>query len=663
MNNRFICAAALVTLCLSPLTPESWAGPQLESVRIMAVSGADADFDGYYETFSFEFEIRVVGEATPGHDVAARIYCDTTGQGWYTEAWHVEGSTSETVFAVFDQSDFILSGVNHLDFSAELWDTAFTTIHDTVYLIEGEPIKAASGASPSPDPVSAPPPPTLASPTTTTMMLSVNGNGGPAGTLYCVRVASDPVDSKRDGNYVWPYNGIGQRFDTPVWRPLDAWQDLLITNPELKPNTIYTFAVKAEYDGEESSYGEPASLSTLTDGQTPPPPAPLLASPTPDAMTLTVIGNGGPAETEYCVRCTSTSPPDSAWDGSYLGIESGGAEPSAEPFWAVESEWQAVQIGGLQPGTAYAFTARARYEGIESSDGEQASLSTLTDGQTPPPPAPLLTDPKRSSMVLSVVGDGAPIDTLYCVRVTSEPVDPKRNGNYIWPVGGNGLRFDVPVWREFSVWQDLLVTDPELKLNTAYTFVVRSKLDGVESPDGEPASLSTLGDVPNPCAALWTSAVAILLELDPEGYPADTLFAIKCVATDPIDSLYDQKWLGSCDILSDEPLWRTAQEWEGVFAARLTPLTIYSFAVKAKTTDGNETPFSPYVSARASVAGDVNGDCRVDVIDLLTVRTYFYTSPCSSAARASTDLNGDGKINVVDMLSCRANLGNTCPDE
>jgi len=284
-------------------------------------------------------------------------------------------------------------------------------------------------------------------------------------------------------------------------------------------------------------------------------------------------------------------------------------------------------------------------------------------GQVPPPPPRVLTNPTQTSMFLSLLGNGGPDTTLYCVRVTSDPADPKRDGNYIWPLNGQGMRFDVPVWRNLVTWQNLLVTSPELKPQTTYTFVARAKYDDVESADGPPASLSTLADGPNRCTILRASAVAVSLALDPAGYPGETLFAIKCTGTDPADSSCDQQWLGVCGEFSDQPTWQTAQQWGTAIAAGLHPLTTYMFAVKARSASGQETPLGAAAGARTSVEGDVTGDCKVNVLDLLTIRTHFYSVPCSGVVSASADLNGDGNVNVLDLMTCRANIGNTCSDE
>ena len=653
-KSSYVLILCMLCLCVGSTKVEG--APQLKSAAITAINGTDADQDGYYETLSFEFELAVDSEEGADYDVAARIYCTTTNQGWHTETWNVAGSTSGKVFVVFDHSDFILSGVHDLDFTAELWDATFSTNHSTTNTVQGEPVKAETSA-PEPPSGQAPPPPTLASPTTTTITLSANSNGGPADTSYSVRcVVADPYDSKWSGSYVWPFEGEGLRFDVPVWRKLSLFQNLPTTR--LQPGTTYTFTVRTRYDGVESPDSAPASITTLTDAQVAAPSAPLLTNPTENSMILFVVGNGGPAQTEYSVRCTSTAPLDTTWNGEYAVTAAGGNGHASEPFWATEAEWQNLSITGLQPSTTYTFAVRARYGGIESTDGPASSLTTATSGQTSLP-VPVLTNPTKESMILSVVPNGLPAGASYWVRcIGTKPLDSFWEGEYVWPLDGRGLRFDVPVWRALAEWQALPMTD--LEPGTTYTFLVRARVDGVES-DGWQASLSTLQDVSSVFTVLAVSGTTISLRFEAAG-SSDTFFAIQCTATAPADSSYDQQWVDQCGIASAEPVWLTAQQWSELFAAGLIPLTTYTFAAQVKTPDGKITATGLPVSARTSILGDVTGDCRVNILDLISIAERFNKSTCSDAT-AAADVNGDGKVNIIDMVVCRGRLYERCPEE
>lgn len=64
------------------------------------------------------------------------------------------------------------------------------------------------------------------------------------------------------------------------------------------------------------------------------------------------------------------------------------------------------------------------------------------------------------------------------------------------------------------------------------------------------------------------------------------------------------------------------------------------------------------------LAGDTNGDCHVDLLDLLAVRDIMNQS--ASSTNFACDLNADGKLNLTDMLLVREGLNHslaatTCP--
>jgi len=58
--------------------------------------------------------------------------------------------------------------------------------------------------------------------------------------------------------------------------------------------------------------------------------------------------------------------------------------------------------------------------------------------------------------------------------------------------------------------------------------------------------------------------------------------------------------------------------------------------------------------------GDVNGDCTVNVMDLIWVRNHLGQDTGTGDAWKA-DLNQDGKVNVLDLISTRNRLGKKCP--
>ncbi|HUS58511.1 MAG TPA: dockerin type I repeat-containing protein, partial [Planctomycetota bacterium] len=64
-------------------------------------------------------------------------------------------------------------------------------------------------------------------------------------------------------------------------------------------------------------------------------------------------------------------------------------------------------------------------------------------------------------------------------------------------------------------------------------------------------------------------------------------------------------------------------------------------------------------AAEVAIAGDADGDCRVDALDLIHIRNRLMQDP-SSGDHRTADVNGDGKINVLDLIYARNRLSTAC---
>jgi len=73
------------------------------------------------------------------------------------------------------------------------------------------------------------------------------------------------------------------------------------------------------------------------------------------------------------------------------------------------------------------------------------------------------------------------------------------------------------------------------------------------------------------------------------------------------------------------------------------------------TMDADHTAEARYV-----LVGDVNGDCIVNILDMIGVRNHLYED-VGSGDNWRYDLTGDGMINVLDMMVVRNNARNRCP--
>lgn len=62
-----------------------------------------------------------------------------------------------------------------------------------------------------------------------------------------------------------------------------------------------------------------------------------------------------------------------------------------------------------------------------------------------------------------------------------------------------------------------------------------------------------------------------------------------------------------------------------------------------------------------SIAGDANGDKKINVLDLITIAITLGTHTDGPNWNSNADINSDGKINVLDLIACAIHLGQQWP--
>jgi hypothetical protein len=100
--------------------------------------------------------------------------------------------------------------------------------------------------------------------------------------------------------------------------------------------------------------------------------------------------------------------------------------------------------------------------------------------------------------------------------------------------------------------------------------------------------------------------------------------------------------------------WSTAG-----FPAGNYTISAYAWPVPGEnnTDDNSLTGGTVYVG----VPGDVSGDHKVDVVDLLMVAKAFGSNSHSPTWNPNTDVNGDNKADIIDLLITAKNYGKTDP--
>jgi len=199
--------------------------------------------------------------------------------------------------------------------------------------------------------------------------------------------------------------------------------------------------------------------------------------------------------------------------------------------------------------------------------------------------------------------------------------------------------------------------------NTQYGWRVRyqghSGYETAFNPNEQ--KVTTLAATPAVPQVTCATAATVSLRPDPGGNPEHTQLAVICLSSQPHDEHFDQAYVGGNGRPSAEPVWLTSAEWGEAIAGPLQPLGTYRFAAMARNADGLHTASGPAVEARASVQGDVNGDCKVNILDLLAIRMHLGRDLSSSPPALAADLNNDGRVNILDLLVCRMHLGAVCP--
>jgi len=91
---------------------------------------------------------------------------------------------------------------------------------------------------------------------------------------------------------------------------------------------------------------------------------------------------------------------------------------------------------------------------------------------------------------------------------------------------------------------------------------------------------------------------------------------------------------------------------------------IYSLTANVTTTGESAPNFVDNMgvphSIRIRPAGDVNGDCIVNIIDVTLVTIAFGRSIGSPGYNPKSDLNNDGTINIIDVTIVTTTFGKTC---
>jgi hypothetical protein len=344
-----------------------------------------------------------------------------------------------------------------------------------------------------------------------------------------------------------------------------AWQSsTTYTDSGLAANTAYGYNVMAR-----------DSAST-----------PNVTTPSSDAATATYIET--PTGVSFGTLTTTTIDLTAAGtltnlitgsSGVYFDSTTTGGDGGINAWVQVATD----QATGLTANTSYTFQAKARNQNsVETAYSPTNAAATLI--QTPTGVA--FGTVTNNSIVLNASG------TLTNLTVGS-------SGAYFdsTTTGGDG---GINEWVQVAT-----DTATGLSPNTSYTFQVKARnQNSVETLYSPTANKVTLANVPSAPTLANPTTSTMTLDVNANGNPAVTVFAIRCTATSPADANWTNKYVSAAGAPSATEVWRTDATWGVITINGLQPNTTYTFAVKARNQESVETAFGPSASlATAALTG------------------------------------------------------------
>jgi hypothetical protein len=208
-----------------------------------------------------------------------------------------------------------------------------------------------------------------------------------------------------------------------------------------------------------------------------------------------------------------------------------------------------------------------------------------------------------------------------------------------------------------SAWQSgTSYTDTGLTPNTGYTYRVKAR-DSASPPNetsySSNATATTWANVPSAPTLSGATRTTLDLDVNANGNPAATEFAVQCTAAAPADANWAGKYVSATGTPSVAAVWRTEAQWAVTTVQGLEACTSYTFAVKARNSELVETALGSGASlGTAGRLGDLNGDNEVDGDDI--------------QAYVTCTINGGGtgcgcaNLTISALVSCLLDPA-TCP--
>ncbi len=307
------------------------------------------------------------------------------------------------------------------------------------------------------------------------------------------------------------------------------------------PRTLHSDDINgiiAIYGSGDNSAPTPNPMTWAT------PPFPL--TETSNRMTATTASDGGSPPVNY-----------------FFDFVSGGSGGS-DSLWQGSTTYDDLS---LQANTAYSYRVKARDNATPPNETAYSSnATTATHIQTPTGVS--FGTVTSSSIVLNATG------TLSNLTVGSSGVFFDST-----TAGGDG---GINVWI-----QTASDTATGLGPDTTYFFRVKARnQNSVQTSYSSSDSMVTLANVPGAPGLSNVAASTIDVNVNPNGNPSNTEFAIRIESSDPT---WDLKYVDASGAPSGTEVWQTDADWGTTTLQGLDPDTQYTARVKARNGDLIET--------------------------------------------------------------------------